>query len=113
MIIDTAKAPSVPGFGEICQSACFAVLDLYESITTTLAPFFFCVLNDCPMMQICAHTITRPNYNIFAVNVAFGSRPAVGPTVESQAVQDPSPQNVLSQTVAPNLLKNASAPFNP
>ena len=36
----TAKAPSEPGIGSICQSACLAVLDLYESITTTLAPLF-------------------------------------------------------------------------
>ena len=42
-----------------------------------------------------------------------GSTPAVGPTVNNHAVAEPSPQKVLSVTVAPNLAKKASPPFNP
>ena len=39
--------------------------------------------------------------------------PAVGPTVSSHAVHEPSPQKVRSHTVAPMRLKNASPPLRP
>ena len=42
-----------------------------------------------------------------------GSTPAVGPRVSNQAVAEPSPQNVLSVTVAPKRAKKASPPFKP
>ena len=42
-----------------------------------------------------------------------GSVPLVGPTVSSQAVEEPEPQKVFSATEAPSLLKKASPTVRP
>ena len=50
-----ARAPSVPGLGAMCQSASLAVLERYESITTTLAPF---LLASFTIAQWCKFVLT-------------------------------------------------------
>src|SRR5512134_2426402 len=108
-----ARAPSVPGRGQMCKSAAFAVRERYASMTTILAPRFCASSTNGLWWRFVGIELHAQMTMYLACTKLSGSTPPVGPTVNSHAVDEPEAQNVFSLTVVPRRLKKGSPELIP